>query len=193
MFKIKKDNIIIIVLTVAAAALLASCAFSDSGRAYAYNFTNAKSQTGVTIVDSFTPLGSAAQNADDEKRVTAREIFDLTNDLRVSAGYKPFEWDDRFQEAAFTRAKELSERFSNKRPDGSACYTVLSDAGYLCRKYSENIAKGAKTAAEFVEEAAVSSGHLENMLGANTYLSVGVYQGDDGEIYYVQLFTTLKN
>lgn len=144
--------------------------------------------------------GDAAYDALNEFRTTAnvwqwnkdnatKTVFNSTSGNQLKA----LERDSKLEETARVRAKELVDKFSHDRPDGSECFTAypskLSAAG-------ENIAYGYPTAEAVTEawketdEGYDGQGHRRNMLNS-IFKQVGIagymYRG---RMYWVQSFGT---
>lgn len=81
----------------------------------------------------------------DEKQV---EILKLVNQKRKEAGLKKLKPMITLDNAALTRAKEISNSFSHIRPDGRGGETVLKDKKIEYSTYIENIGEGNNTAEE---------------------------------------------
>ena len=87
------------------------------------------------------------------------------------------------------RARELEESYSHTRPSGENCKTVFGEFETDLRFWGENAAKGNRTPEAVVEAWMDSQGHRENLLREDAgYLGVGVWQDEDGILYWVQLF-----
>lgn len=112
----------------------------------------------------------------------AAQMIALVNQDRASYGVGSVVQDASLTQAACVRAKEIVQKFSHTRPDGSSWSTVYSGA------YAENIAKGYATA-DKCEAAFISSqGHRENLL-RSSYTKIGVCAYTVGNVtYWVQLF-----
>ena len=112
----------------------------------------------------------------------AQSVVNQVNRERAKQGLNALRIDPALTAAAQIRAKEIVERFSHTRPDGTKWSTVSSAA------YGENIAKGQKTADKVMAAWMTSSGHRANILRAS-YGSIGVACLQSGGVYYwVQLF-----
>ena len=87
------------------------------------------------------------------------------------------------------RAKELSEKFSHTRPNGTSCFTVFKEYGLEENSFKgENIAYGYVNASKAMEGWLKSSGHKNNIL-SSTYQEIGIgMYNDDGMRYWVQDF-----
>ena len=119
----------------------------------------------------------------------ADRVIELVNQERTSRGLQPLLKHDGLMVAAAARAKELSQRYSHTRPDGSECFTILWHLGIDYAYAGENIAMGQKTPEIVMNDWMNSSGHRANILNENfDYIGVG-YTMVDGHPYWVQLFT----
>ena len=126
-----------------------------------------------------------SNNSQNEVSDYAQAVVNLVNIERNKVGLAPLEVDTKVAVAAQIRAKEVINTFSHTRPDGSSCFTALSQSGATYRGAGENIARGQKTPEQVVKEWMVSPGHKANILNKNfKYIGVGV----DGTAW-VQLFT----
>lgn len=54
----------------------------------------------------------------------ADRVIELVNQERTSRGLQPLLKHDGLMVAAAARAKELSQRYSHTRPNGSECFTI---------------------------------------------------------------------
>ena len=112
----------------------------------------------------------------------AQSVVNQVNRERAARGLSALRVDPALTAAAQIRAKEIVQKFSHTRPDGTKWSTVSSAA------YGENIAKGQKTADKVMAAWMSSSGHRANILRAS-YGSIGVACLQSGGVYYwVQLF-----
>ena len=119
----------------------------------------------------------------------ADRVIELVNQERTSRGLQPLVKHDGLMVAAAARAKELSQRYSHTRPDGSECFTILWHLGIDYGYAGENIAMGQRTPEIVMNDWMNSSGHRANILNEN-YDCIGVgYTMVDGHPYWVQLFT----
>lgn len=119
----------------------------------------------------------------------AKEVADLVNQERAAAGLAPLSVDLSVQSAAQVRAKEQTVSFSHTRPNGSSCFTALTEAGVSYRTAGENIAWGQKTPQQVMQVWMNSSSHKANILGANfTKIGVGCYIDGSGAVYWTQMF-----
>ena len=119
----------------------------------------------------------------------ADRVIELVNQERTSRGLQPLLKHDGLMVAAAARARELSQRYSHTRPNGSECFTILWHLGIDYGYAGENIAMGQRTPEIVMNDWMNSSGHRANILNEN-YDCIGVgYTMVDGHPYWVQLFT----
>ena len=116
-------------------------------------------------------------------------VLNLVNKYRKQNGLASVKLDSALSDAASTRAKEIVSSFSHTRPNGSSCFTVLSENGISYNGAGENIAYGQSSPDEVMTAWMNSAGHRANILNASfTRLGVGVYESG-GTLYWAQLFT----
>ena len=112
----------------------------------------------------------------------ASSVISQTNDARAKQGLGSLSVSSELNRAAAVRAKEIVQKFSHTRPDGSAWSTVSSAVR------GENIAMGQQTADKVMAAWMSSSGHRANILRAS-FGSIGVAAYKVGNtMYWVQLF-----
>lgn len=111
-----------------------------------------------------------------------QELIRQVNGDRAKYGLPALFHSSELSRAARVRAKEIVEKFSHTRPDGSSWQTVSSAAR------GENIAKGQQTVDKVMAAWMSSQGHRANIL-RTTIGSIGVaaYR-KNGIMYWVQLF-----
>ncbi len=117
-----------------------------------------------------------------------RQVFDLTNVLRVKQGLKPFSWNDKVAAVAREHSKDKARQgyFSHTGLDGRSPFDRMEDGGITYTAASENIAMGQTNSIEAYHGWLNSAGHRRNMLGDYEMLGVGVAFADTEEPYYTQ-------
>ena len=120
-------------------------------------------------------------------------VLELVNQERAKQGLPALGANSKLNEAANIRAKEIVEKFSHDRPDGSSCFTVFDQVGtgrYFA--VGENIAAGQPTPQWVMDTWMNSSGHRANILGSDyKNIGIGLCRTNSGYGYYwVQLFFT---
>ncbi|WP_396954657.1 CAP domain-containing protein [Neobacillus sp. YIM B06451] len=115
-----------------------------------------------------------------------KQIFDLTNVLRIRHGLEPVKWDEKTAQAAYGHSLDMYE--TNTFSHVSKKYGNLSDrlkkARVVYQSAGENIAANYIDSPAVVEGWLNSKGHRETLLNKDfTHLGVGVYRK-----YYTQNF-----
>jgi len=127
------------------------------------------------------------QNASESRNYQYR-VLELVNEERAKVGARPLRMSYDLLQAANVRAQELVVRFSHTRPNGTRCFSILSELG---NSWGENIAGGQVEPEEVVECWMTSQGHRENILNPRfRELGVGYHYDADSEYehFWVQLF-----
>ena len=117
------------------------------------------------------------------------EMLRLTNQERLAQDLSPYSTFAVLQGAADIREKELVASYSHTRPDGTQCFTVLTQMGLGYTAAAENIASGQTSPADVISSWMNSEGHRGNIL--DTHLShMGTGYIADGmlDTSWVQLF-----
>ena len=147
------------------------------------NFNIYRGLDGGSYEGGSSNSGSSSSNEIDIEEFR-QEVIRLTNKEREKAGLEPLVEDSTAMEFAQIRAKELSNNFSHKRPDGTV-------GEYSHYQFMENIAKGGRTPEDAVNSWLNSSGHYETMMSdysdCGNCVGVGVYE-KNGTMYWVQEF-----
>ncbi len=117
------------------------------------------------------------------------EVYEITNNYRSLVGVSSLTLDSSLVEAASIRAKELSDSFSHTRPNGSSCFTVLSELGISYGTAGENIAAGYSSSQSVMEGWHSSSGHYQNIISSKfKKIGIGVNIVNN-QYYWVQIFS----
>ena len=115
------------------------------------------------------------------------EVYEITNNYRSLVGGSSF--TSSLVEAASIRAKELSDSFSHTRPNGSSCFTVLSELGISYGTAGENIAAGHSSSQSVMEGWRSSSGHYQNIISSK-FKKIGIGVNIiNNQYYWVQIFS----
>lgn len=116
------------------------------------------------------------------------EVYEITNNYRSLVGVSSLTLDSSLVEAASIRAKELSDSFSHTRPNGSSCFTVLSELGISYGTAGENIAAGYSSSQSVMEGWRFSSGHYQNIISSK-FKKIGIGVNIiNNQYYWVQIF-----
>ena len=117
------------------------------------------------------------------------EVYEITNNYRSLVGVSSLTLDSTLVEAASIRAKELSDSFSHTRPNGSSCFTVLSELGISYGTAGENIAAGYSSSQSVMEGWRSSSGHYQNIISSK-FKKIGIGVNIiNNQYYWVQIFS----
>ena len=121
--------------------------------------------------------------------IKANELCDEINKYRKSINLMQLKRDASLDSIAITRAKEISQCFSDNRPDGTGWNTLLEEEGLEDYRFAgENIAKGMPDAASAVSvwlNRSIEGGNIREAV--YTKIGVGVYC-DRGVYHYVAIF-----
>ena len=116
------------------------------------------------------------------------EVYEITNNYRSLVGVPSLTLDSSLVEAASIRVKELSDSFSHTRPNGSSCFTVLSELGISYGTAGENIAAGYSSSQSVMEGWRSSSGHYQNIISSK-FKKIGIGVNIiNNQYYWVQIF-----
>ena len=117
------------------------------------------------------------------------EVYEITNNYRSLVGVSSLTLDSSLVEAASIRVKELSDSFSHTRPNGSSCFTVLSELGISYGTAGENIAAGYSSPQSVMEGWRSSSGHYQNIISSK-FKKIGIGVNIiNNQYYWVQIFS----
>lgn len=117
------------------------------------------------------------------------EVYEITNNYRSLVGVSSLTLDSSLVEAASIRVKELSDSFSHTRPNGSSCFTVLSELGISYGTAGENIAAGYSSSQSVMEGWHSSSGHYQNIISSK-FKKIGIGVNIiNNQYYWVQIFS----
>ncbi len=114
----------------------------------------------------------------------ADQVIELVNEQRAARGLKPLEKSDSLMKSAQVRSKEISSKFSHKRPDGSSFNTAVSGKHY---HMGENIARNQTTPEGVMKAWMRSEGHKANILDGS-FRKIGVAYNEKSHTW-VQIFT----
>lgn len=116
------------------------------------------------------------------------DIFILVNQARMDAHIEPLMYNSEIQYVADLRAKEISEKFSHQRPDGTECFTAFPD-DYNVAGENLIMADHEISSAEILMDTWMNSeGHRENILAQRfTSIAIGIYQTET-LTYVTQIF-----
>ncbi|MEU4623658.1 CAP domain-containing protein [Actinoplanes sp. NPDC023801] len=125
-----------------------------------------------------------------------QQVLALVNRNRREAGCDPISLDRRLVEAANRHAADMARRdyFDHESPGGARAGERVTDAGYVWRRYGENIAKGQESPYEVMTDWMNSPGHRENIVDCRLdQMGVGLALAADRTPYWVQDFATPRS
>ena len=122
-----------------------------------------------------------------EDMYTSREwtVFQITNQNRMKEGHLPLSMVPLMQTGTDIRKKELTQKYSHTRPDGSSCFTVFNEVGYTTSSMGENIAWGYSSPAAVMNGWMHSSGHYKNIMD-DSFVHFATGESNN---YWVQMFS----
>lgn len=126
-----------------------------------------------------------------EKTTTSfeKEIFNLINDYRKSAGVKELKWSSTLHNLAAIRAEESSVKWSHTRPNGKNFVSVFNEYGIDAGYVGENLANGPQDAEKIMKALMNSSSHKKNILSSSfSQVGVSAYIDSRGNVYIAQEF-----
>lgn len=122
-----------------------------------------------------------------------QRVLDLVNAQRTQRGLVPLELGDaNLDAAAQKRAVEIATVNSHTRPDGTKCFTVLSECGVKDAPTGENAAWGQVSPEAVVKAWMDSEGHRNNILNPDARkMGVGYYYNSSSTWghQWIQIFT----
>ena len=107
----------------------------------------------------------------------AQELLQLVNQERNAKGYSLLKMDAELQEAAMTRAAEITVYFSTTRPDGASFDTITS------KVYGEHIAGAITNASDVIARMMNTYGN-DALILINDIKSIGIGCFKNGNVYY---------
>ncbi|MGN1433538.1 MAG: Ig-like domain-containing protein [Ruminococcus sp.] len=118
----------------------------------------------------------------------AEKVLEIVNAERAKAGKKPLIASADLTEIANIRVKELTQKFSHERPDGTTVFSMAREKGISYGSMAENIAMGQGTPESVMNAWMNSQGHRDNILSSSyTYVGIAHYKYNDID-YWVQVF-----
>lgn len=122
-----------------------------------------------------------------------QQVMDLVNAERTRRGLVPLEMGDaNLTAAAQERAVEIATVNSHTRPDGTSCFTVLTEQGVKDAPTGENAAWGSVSPQDVMKAWMNSEGHRNNILDPEARkMGVGYYYNSSSTWghQWIQIFT----
>lgn len=139
------------------------------------NSTNSKTNSD-SVNNASAEQTTPQTNSGGFDRAKAEEEFALVNQKRSENGVAPLTWNEGMYDLACTRAKEISQKMSHERPDGT----------YV--PYGENVAGNYKSTTNLINGWMNSDGHRENILDPEWTNGTMACYYNGSTYYWVNLF-----
>jgi uncharacterized protein YkwD len=133
-------------------------------------------------------VGEAGADSEVQQRVLA-----LVNENRRHGGCRDLALDRRLIEVAGDHAADMARHdyFAHESRDGDDPGDRVRDSGYRWRRYGENIARGAGSPHDVVEDWMNSPPHRANIMDCRLHeVGLGLALADDHTAYWVQDLAT---
>ncbi|WP_028546127.1 CAP domain-containing protein [Paenibacillus taiwanensis] len=111
----------------------------------------------------------------------AKQVAELVNKERATAGLAPLKLDTKLSEVAMKKAKDMYDNnyFDHQSPTYGSPFDMMKANGIQYSTAGENIAKGQRTPAEVMNAWMNSDGHRKNIMNASfTTIGVAYYNGE---------------
>lgn len=160
---------------------------------------NLKQKIVKNLAVSAIIIVSFSGNAALASEITSEKMLELTNGSRIEAGLRELNLNDKLTKAAQAKAEDMfaNQYFEHISPSGITPWHWFDLAGYDYIYAAENLAIDFTTAEGVHSALMKSTGHRENILGAN-YEEVGIavlsgsFQGKTSIIVVEQFGTENK-
>ena len=149
----------------------------------------------ISLVLCSCQKSDVTNNTGGTSSVNKTVLIQLVNDVRQSgcncgATYMPpvnaVVWNSQLETAALMHSKDMltNNYFGHTALDGSSPGDRIRQAGYIWRKYGENIAKGYSTEQEVINAWILSEDHCKNIMDPD-FREMGVARAG---VYWTQEF-----
>ncbi|RYF89759.1 MAG: CAP domain-containing protein [Chitinophagaceae bacterium] len=119
----------------------------------------------------------------------SKEVVAKTNEFRKQYGLPALQEKENLNEIAQQHSEAMAKgRIAFGHNGFNARHEQASPKIKSLYSFAENVAYGAETAAQVVENWKNSPGHRKNMLGKYQYIGVGIARSKNGQLYYTQIF-----
>ncbi|MDR0861728.1 MAG: CAP domain-containing protein [Oscillospiraceae bacterium] len=127
----------------------------------------------------------------DDVKTFERQVAELVNKQRVSAGLAPLKENWEVARVARYKSQDMINKkyFAHESPTYGSAFRMMETFGIKFTAGGENIAYGQKSPAEVMKAWMNSPGHRANIM-SRTYnqLGVGVAKAANGTFYWTQMF-----
>jgi len=166
--------------------------------------TNNDGNTNVTTPDTNNnQSGSSQESSTPDLTAVQNAVLDSINKERTANGGSPLTSDASLVQAANIRAKEVSEKFSHTRPNGTNAQTVLTEVENSSTYYGENLfgtywdQLSVQTPEHyayvvmdnFKGEDGTENHYINLMRTGYNKVGIGTYYASDGTLYVAEEFT----
>ncbi|NLK20607.1 MAG: copper amine oxidase [Epulopiscium sp.] len=160
-----------------------------------YDMHKNQTVTSVLIIEKDTELtlnGFYGEGSKELIKAYEKQIFDLSNAVRVREDLKPYSWDDLASKSSRLHSEDMAKGdfFAHTNLRGESPFVRMNNQGIRYNMAAENIAAGQNNAIYAHEGWMNSKGHRTNILGKCERLGVGVYFGGAYSTYFTQNFYT---
>lgn len=162
-----------------------------------YDLHNRNTVTGLQIIDENMELsldGFYGEYSEELRDSFERQVFDLTNSIRVRNKLKPLVWSDKAQISSRKHSQDmaLNNFFDHTNLRRESPFDRMKKEGIRYTAAAENIAAGTASAIQAHEGWMNSQGHRVNILGDFKSLGVGVSYNSNSryKYYFTQNFYT---
>ena len=142
----------------------------------------------ITIFCFSLPIALHAQKAGSYNEMIP-DILKYVNKHRTDIGLKPLTMNATISAASEEHSKNMATKkipFGHDGFDGRM--SKLAKELPPSYSYAENVAEGATTAKEVVDQWLHSPGHKKNIEGDYNITGIGIAKSTDGTLYYTQIF-----
>ena len=118
-----------------------------------------------------------------------QDVLRYTNSFRKSRGLSALVMRDDLNRIAQQHSEDMAKgRIGFGHGDFGKREAAVQHIIKGSSRYAENVAYGAPSGKEVVNEWKNSPGHRRNLLGSYRYIGIGVATDRNGQLYYTQLF-----
>jgi uncharacterized protein YkwD len=137
--------------------------------------TKSRKLTGIIATVAISLVVFANISAASASEITSEKMIELTNQSRIDAGLKALNVDSKLVLAAQRKADDMfkNQYFDHISPAGTTPWDWFNSVGYDYTYAAENLAIDFNTAEGAHSALMKSTGHRENILGAN-YEDIGI-------------------
>lgn len=143
----------------------------------------------VLVASSFQSTVFAQKLSSKQENYYQSEILKYINQYRAKKGLSALVLDDNLNDIAFGHSQGMSkgnvafghDGFNDRLAKAKKFNTKLSS-------FAENVAYGMQDPKEVSKDWYSSSGHRKNLMGNFLRTGIGVERGDDGYLYFTQIF-----